>query len=64
MDEKWDVKKYPAHMQMDARQRNTNIDAGEKLCERCQGTGNELYSMYHKCTACNGTGTKGEPADN
>lgn len=25
-------------------------------CERCGGTGNELYSMYRRCSDCNGMG--------
>lgn len=56
MDKKWDEKKYPPHMRMDAKKRNDNIAAGRKLCERCEGTGNQFYSMYSKCFACNGKG--------
>ena len=25
-------------------------------CDRCEGTGNELFSMYRRCSACGGTG--------
>ncbi len=26
------------------------------ICERCEGTGNELFSMYRKCSDCDGVG--------
>lgn len=26
------------------------------LCGRCEGTGNELYAMYRKCSDCDGVG--------
>ena len=26
------------------------------LCERCEGTGNELYSMFRLCSSCDGEG--------
>lgn len=32
--------------------------AGKKLCGRCRGTGNELYSMYKSCEACGGSGER------
>lgn len=37
---------------------NFHIDEvpGKKICKRCEGTGNQLLSMYQKCEACNGTG--------
>lgn len=25
-------------------------------CERCDGTGNEFYAMYHRCPKCGGSG--------
>jgi len=53
---KIDPEKFPLHMRGDAITRNDNIDKGEELCDRCEGTGNELFSMYMKCHACNGTG--------
>jgi len=28
-----------------------------ELCDRCDGTGNQLYSMFQVCEKCNGTGT-------
>lgn len=28
----------------------------EKQCSRCNGTGNELLSMYRECQACKGDG--------
>lgn len=57
-DEKWDVEQWPMHMRGDVHTRNQNIDKGKKLCERCTGTGNELYSMYKECKDCNGNGYK------
>jgi DnaJ-class molecular chaperone len=27
-------------------------------CENCDGTGNQLYSMYQKCSECGGSGRK------
>ena len=30
--------------------------AGKNLCGRCEGTGNQLESMYQRCSACGGTG--------
>ncbi len=29
----------------------------KELCDRCDGTGNQLYSMYQVCEKCKGTGT-------
>jgi len=55
-----DPNKYPMHMRMDIVKRNSNITAGFELCDNCDGTGNELYSMYGKCPDCNGTGKKTE----
>lgn len=55
-DTKADVENMPFHMQMDGRRRNENIDKGNKLCKRCEGTGNQLFSMYQKCEHCDGTG--------
>ena len=26
------------------------------LCKRCDGTGNELYSMFRLCSQCDGVG--------
>lgn len=62
-DKKEDVEKYPPHMRDDVLRRNENIDKGNKLCKRCGGTGNELFSMYRKCRACNGTGVFNENWD-
>ena len=30
-------------------------------CERCLGSGNEFYSMYRRCSACDGTGRAESP---
>ncbi len=51
-----DVKRFPVHMRRDYMIRNSNVEKGIDLCGRCNGTGNELMSMYKKCQACNGTG--------
>lgn len=56
--EKQDKHEFPVHMWSDIITRNENIDAGRELCERCDGTGNEFYSMYSPCKDCNGTGHK------
>lgn len=29
---------------------------GKTLCSRCEGTGNELFSMYKACEDCGGSG--------
>lgn len=29
---------------------------GHKACERCKGTGNELFAMYKRCEDCGGSG--------
>ena len=55
-DKKWDVSKYKPHTHMDVHCRNDNIDAERVLCKHCEGTGNELYSMYRECPKCNGKG--------
>ena len=49
-DKKWDPNKFEPKCRMDVHRRNTNIDAKEKLCERCEGTG------YRACITCIGTG--------
>ena len=46
----------PFQMRVDYERRNENITNDKQLCQRCDGTGNRLYSMYHKCEDCNGTG--------
>ncbi len=40
----------------DIFQRDQNVKNDDALCDRCSGTGNELFSMYRQCTDCNGTG--------
>ena len=52
------LNKIPMHMRGDYLKRNENISNNKELCENCDGTGNELYSMYRKCPKCNGTGIK------
>lgn len=63
VDKKKDPKKYPFNMKNDIIRRNENIENGNKLCVRCDGTGNELYSMYRRCKACIGTGVFNENWD-
>lgn len=54
--EEIDIERVPVHMRKDFFRRNDNVRAGKKLCKRCNGTGNELYSMYSRCQACDGDG--------
>ncbi len=56
VDKLIDVSKYPLYMRGDFETRNKNIKNGKKLCKRCDGTGNEFFSMYKRCTKCFGTG--------
>jgi len=51
-----DTDTCPVHMRVDFLSRNENVVAGNKLCERCDGTGNELMSMYRACQKCGGNG--------
>jgi DnaJ-class molecular chaperone len=54
--EKTNLAKVPLRALGDYTKRNNNIDRGVTLCTRCQGTGNELLSMFRKCQACDGSG--------
>lgn len=56
--EQVDIDTVPAHQQMDMRRYNDNLQKGATLCTNCDGTGNEFFSMYHKCPQCGGTGRK------
>ena len=38
--------------------RDLNIEQGKELCHYCDGTGNELYSMYKCCSVCGGNGVE------
>ncbi len=58
INELLDESEWPFHMRGDVRIHNKNILEGKDLCERCEGTGNEFFSMYHKCPDCNGTGIR------
>lgn len=44
------------HRAPDEIQRRENERAGHTLCENCNGTGNEMYSMYRSCPECGGDG--------
>lgn len=57
-EEKWNESDYPLHMRGDVLRRNDNLDQNKELCDRCDGTGNEFFSMYHKCPKCDGHGIK------
>ena len=50
------VETVPPHMRPDFEKRNANIKNGRHLCERCEGTGNELMSKYRQCSDCLGKG--------
>ena len=49
----------------DMMQREWNVEQYgiEKICSRCNGTGNELYSMFRCCIQCDGTGVLREFVD-
>ena len=51
-----DLNTCPTRIRSDYVRRNDNVLAGEKLCKRCDGTGNELMYWYSRCPACDGTG--------
>ena len=51
-----DLDTTPAHMARDYAKRNDNLAGDKKLCDWCDGTGNELFSMYRKCHLCDGKG--------
>lgn len=40
------------------KENEARVAAGSDLmlCGRCDGTGNELYSMYRQCAECGGVG--------
>ena len=54
--EKTNLSEVPLHMRRDYVIRNRNIDEGKLLCTLCDGTGNQLFSMYQKCDNCEGKG--------
>lgn len=35
----------------------------DERCERCDGTGNELYAMYRQCSDCGGSGKAADNLD-
>lgn len=49
-------KEAVAILDPDRHQQAENERAGHTLCGRCNGTGNELYSMYRSCEECGGNG--------
>jgi hypothetical protein len=52
----WVASDQPVHEQGDVRRHNKNIRDGKIPCDKCDGTGNQLLSMYQKCNECGGTG--------
>ena len=40
-----------------ASKRKVAANPDLSLCEWCDGTGNEFYSMYRECPECGGSGT-------
>ena len=53
-----DLETVPYHMRNDYYKRNLVVESGKPLCDFCDGTGNEFYSMYRKCPVCGGDGIK------
>ena len=43
---------------MDEMRRLVNQRFKRPLCQRCNGTGNELFSMFRRCARCGGTGVR------
>jgi rubredoxin len=58
-----DLETVSMHMRNDYYKRNLVVAAGKPLCDNCDGTGNEFYSMYRKCPVCGGDGIKMELSD-
>ena len=56
------LRKY-GHIATDKLTRYENIinHGYESLCDRCDGTGNQLMSMYQKCVNCDGNGLATPP---
>lgn len=44
------------HRAQDVYTRDENRRLGREFCDRCEGSGNELYSMYKECEECEGRG--------
>ena len=55
-----DLETVPCHQRVDYITRNENISNREKLCKRCDGTGNELFSMFRRWQDCDGCGVRNE----
>lgn len=51
-----DLKTVPSHMRMDYERYNDNVKNNRELCDKCSGTGNELFSMCRRCSKCGGKG--------
>lgn len=46
----------PWHMRQDAYRAILNKASGFTVCDNCEGTGNQLLSMYQECEKCSGYG--------
>ena len=57
----WSDSSYEHHMKADVEKHNKNVQSGKPICPRCEGTGNEFFSMYKECTLCSGTGVLRKP---
>ena len=51
-----DLDTVPPRMMQDYLRRNDNLRKKRPLCGPCDGTGNEFFSMYHRCPKCQGRG--------
>lgn len=51
-----DLETVVHYARSDYATRNVNLQAGRRLCPQCNGTGNQLWVMYQRCTACHGAG--------
>jgi len=60
LDTLLDLDTVPYLLQGDFAIRNRNLATFQRLCLRCNGTGNELFFHYRKCQHCHGTGVKKE----
>lgn len=63
-DEEWqhliDIATVDAPQRTDYERRNDNVLSGKPLCDTCDGTGNDYFHMYHRCSDCGGSGLERE----
>lgn len=53
---------FAPHIWADELRAAENRAKGLNRCDHCEGTGNELKSMYRKCPACEGRGHRSAAA--